>query len=411
MSIIYNGILKGIGFILKLVALFNPKIKLFTTGRKESFNRIKSGLNKDDNVLWMHAASLGEYEQGLPILEAIKNEYPNHKLLLTFFSPSGYEVKKDKTPADVVAYLPLDTRANAKKLLNLIQPKAVLFVKYEVWPNLMDALCKNNIPTLLVSGIFSERQVYFKWYGTFLKNALKKFTYYFVQDENSKKLLASIGISNVTVGGDSRFDRVSQILKNDTHLSFMESFLQERPCVVAGSTWPPDEKLLVNYINQDATNYQYIIAPHTIKPAHISEIEALLKVPTVKYSNLENADLPRAKVLILDTIGILTKVYKYATIAYVGGAFGTGLHNTLEPAVFGIPVLIGPDYKDFIEAKALVTRGGIISVKNQTELNKHLHHLQTHVQDQKRIGQLNASFIKEHQGATEKVMKHLKSLL
>ncbi|TKD66576.1 3-deoxy-D-manno-octulosonic acid transferase [Flavobacterium sp. ASW18X] len=411
MSIVYNGILIVIGFLLKLIALFNPKIKLFVAGRKESFNRIKAGLNKNDDVLWMHAASLGEYEQGLPILEALKKTYPNYKILLTFFSPSGYEVKKDKTPADVVAYLPLDTRANARKILRLIQPKAVLFVKYEVWPSLMTALKKSDIPTLLVSGIFSERQVYFKWYGGFLKNALKKFDYYYVQDENSKNLLASIGITNVTVGGDSRFDRVTQILESDTTLSFMDAFLQDHPCIVAGSTWPPDEELLTTFINKDISDYKYVLAPHTLKPAHISKIEAQLKVPTVRYSNLKNTDVSKAKVIILDTIGLLTKVYSYATIAYVGGAFGTGLHNTLEPAVFGIPVLIGPDYIDFIEAKALVKKGGILSINNQGELNDKLSQLQTQKQEQKRLGKLNASYIQNQKGATEKVMNHLKGLL
>ena len=307
----------------------------------------------------MHAASLGEFEQGLPIIEKLKMEYPSHKILVTFFSPSGYEVKKNTPSADIVCYLPLDTVKNARRFITMVDPKLVIFVKYEIWPNFLKELKQANIPTLLVSAIFKKEQIYFRPFGGFMRKALRTFEHIFVQDERSKKLMYSIEIKNVTVSGDTRFDRVTQILERDNKNEIIQSFKQNNFCLVAGSTWPEDEAILVPSINKSNRPVKWIIAPHTIKVDHIEKLKNSITKKVALYSESIRATEPDNEVIIIDNIGLLTQIYSYADVAYVGGGFATGLHNTLEPAVFGIPVVIGPNYHGFNEAEDLVAKKGI----------------------------------------------------
>ena len=396
---------------LHVLALFQPKIKLFVSGRKETFPLLKEKLSPNAKTIWMHVASLGEFEQGLPILERLRSQHPNHQIVLTFFSPSGYEVKKNTPIADVVAYLPMDTMTNASRFLDVVKPELVIFVKYEIWPNYLHQLKKRGIPTFLVSAIFSKRQVYFKFYGGFMRNSLKTFSHFFVQDENSKILLQSIGFENVTVGGDTRLDRVSEILKRDNRLEFMDRFKNGQFCFVAGSTWPEDEEILINYINSVQEPIKFVIAPHEIKPAHVEKIIGALQKKVVCYSDMEDKNLKDFDVLIIDTIGILTKVYSYADFAYVGGGFATGLHNTMEPAVFGIPIIIGPQYHGFKEAEDLVTKGGILSISDQDGFNELMRKLIENPAKAKEQGIINSAYINANVGAANRILDHISQFL
>ncbi|PRX57639.1 3-deoxy-D-manno-octulosonic acid transferase [Flagellimonas meridianipacifica] len=409
--LIYNLLIPIVWFALNVVSLFNEKIRLFVSGRKQTYSILRDNIREQDKVIWIHAASLGEYEQGLPVLERIKKDYPNFKIVLTFFSPSGYEIKKDSTSADVVAYLPMDSRSNAKRFLDLVSPSLAIFIKYEIWPNQLKELKKRKIPVLLVSALFSERQIFFKSYGGFMRKSLKAFDHFFVQNENSKKLLASIDLDNVSVSGDTRFDRVSEILNRDNQLDFMDTFKKERPCFVAGSTWPEDEKILVEYINSSNEAIKFILAPHTMKAAQLDKLVQSISKPVIKYSELGSRDVSTINVLIIDTIGLLTKIYSYADIAYVGGGFATGLHNTLEPAVFGIPVIIGPEYLGFKEAEELVEKKGIFSIDTLDSFTELMSRFLNETIFLSETGQINASYIKGKQGASKQIMEHIHSIL
>lgn len=400
--------------LLKIVAFFSPKMKLFVDGRKDIFKILQTKIDKNDKTIWFHAASLGEYEQGLPVMEKMKAKFPNHKIVLTFFSPSGYEVRKNNTVADITIYLPLDTKSNAKRFLDLIQPEMVFFIKYEYWPNYLNELKRRNIKTFLISGVFRKEQAFFKWYGGFYRNALKSFNHFFVQNESSKELIQNIGFTNVTVSGDSRFDRVVTILERDNTLDFIESFCKnpshefKMTTIVIGSSWPKDEELLVNYINRTSHRLKFIIAPHNIKPEQIANLKSEIAKKTVLFSEKENKNLSEYDVLIVDTIGILTKIYSYADIAYVGGGFGNpGVHNILEPATFGIPIVIGPNYSHFAEATALVHQEGCISIKDQKEMNQALDLLVQNPDERHEKGHICSTFVQMNKGATDKILKHI----
>lgn len=399
------------GFFLKIAAFFSPKLKLFVEGRKNVFQYLEENVFHKSDLIWIHTASLGEFEQGLPIIERLKNDYKNATILVTFFSPSGYEVKKNSRAGDLVTYLPLDTLKNAKKFISLINPKLVIFVKYEVWPNYLSVLNKKNIPTLLVSAIFNKKQLYFKSYGGFMRKSLTAFNHIFVQDVASKKLLNSIHLNNVSISGDTRFDRVLKIVEQDNQLDFMEKFKQNQLCFVAGSTWPEDEAILTSYINTTSENIKFVFAPHTIKKEAIEKLKASVNKNVVLYSEIDPKDISQFDVLIIDTIGLLTKVYSYADIAYVGGGFATGLHNTLEPAVFGIPVLIGPEYKGFKEAEELVAKKGLISITTLDDFRVQMTQLlnsETYYNGTKNV---NSNYIMAHKGATEVIVNYIKHLI
>lgn len=408
MNQIYNIIVLLASQCLKIFALFSPKLKLFVSGRKSVFSTLESEIQTNDKTIWFHAASLGEYEQGLPVMEAVKQYYPNHKIVLTFFSPSGFEVRKNNSIADVTVYLPLDTLSNAKQFVQLVHPEKVFFIKYEYWPNYLNELKKQEIKTYLISGILREKQAFFKWYGGFYRNALKTFDYFFVQNEGSKTLLKSIGFTNVKVSGDTRFDRVVAILDRDNSLDFIEQFTNTTTTIVIGSSWPKDEKLLINYINNSSDSVKFIIAPHNIKADQLVQLKSSIHKKTILFSEKEHVDVSNFGVFIIDTVGILTKIYSYADIAYVGGGFGNpGVHNILEPATFGIPVVIGPNYSHFSEATALVNLGGCMSIQNQTQLNEAFDLLLQNEDERLEKGHICSTFVQMNKGATQTVMSHI----
>lgn len=408
MFFLYNVLLVLASQLVKLLALFSPKIKLFVNGRKSVFETLSAKINPNDPTIWFHAASLGEYEQGLPVMERIKKEFPEHKIVLTFFSPSGYEVRKNNPFADVTVYLPLDTKSNAEQFLKLVHPDLVFFIKYEYWPNYLNELKKANVKTYLISGIFREKQAFFKWYGGFYRNALKTFDYFFVQNESSKKLLQSLGYQNVKISGDTRFDRVVSILYRENTLDFIQQFKNNTTTIVIGSSWPKDESLLVHFINQADTNVKFIIAPHNIKEEQISNLKTQITKSTVLFSEKEGKNLAEFQVFIIDTIGILTKIYSYADIAYVGGGFGNpGVHNILEPATFGIPIVVGPNYSHFAEAMALVNMEGCISISNQSELNDAFQNLISNEDIRHEKGHICETFVQMNIGATDVILRHI----
>jgi len=372
---------------------------------------LKKNISEGDSIIWVHTASLGEFEQGLPIIEQLKKNYPEYRILVTFFSPSGYEVKKNTAAADMVTYLPMDTKKNAIKFLDLVNPKLVIFVKYEIWPNYLRALSQRNIPTLLISALFKENQIYFKSYGGFMRKTLHNFTHIFVQDTKSIELLSKINIKNTAISGDTRFDRVIEILERDNNLAFMENFKNGAKTLVAGSTWPDDEEVLVPYINTGESSLKFVLAPHNIKPEHINKLKSSINKKTILYSELENKDLSAYEVLIIDTIGLLTKIYSYAEISYVGGGFATGLHNTLEPAVYGIPVIIGPSFKGFKEAEDLVNKGGVLVVKSPAEFFTLVNDLLKDEEHLKRTGDINSTYVSENKGASIQIMAYVRTLI
>ncbi|MEO6174110.1 MAG: glycosyltransferase N-terminal domain-containing protein [Flavobacterium circumlabens] len=406
MLFLYNLAVYLAAFFLKIIALFSPKIKLFINGRKDVFTILEERIKPTDKTIWFHAASLGEYEQGLPVIEKIKEKYPLHKIIVTFFSPSGYEVRKNNTVADVTLYLPLDTKSNAKRFLKLAHPELAFFIKYEFWLNYLGELKKNETPTFLISGIFRENQMFFKWYGGFYRKALKTFTYFFVQNESSKQKIEAIGFHNVIVSGDTRFDRVNAILERDNTLDFIENFKNNQTTIVIGSSWPKDEAVLAEYINHAPENVKFIIAPHNIKADQIASLKSQITKSSILFSEKGNADLSDYNVFIIDTVGLLTKIYSYGTIAYVGGGFGNpGIHNILEPATFGIPIIIGPNYSHFAEATELVKLRGCIVINNKEELKQNLDRLLSDEKFFKEKSQICKSFIQDNTGATDSIMK------
>ena len=397
--------------LVKVAAIFSPKIRLFVDGRKTVFSILKSKISPVDKTIWFHAASLGEFEQGLPVMEKIKTKFPNHKIVLTFFSPSGYEVRKNNTIADVTVYLPLDTKFNAKRFLNLVHPDLVFFIKYEYWPNYLNELKRLHIKTYLISGVFRKNQAFFKWYGSFYRSALYAFDYFFVQNESSKKLLQKLGFNNVKISGDTRFDRVIAILDRNNSLDFIKQFKNNTVTIVIGSSWPKDENLLVNYINKTNDDVKFIIAPHNIKAEQILELKNSISRKRVLFSEIEadrNLHLQEYDVLIIDTIGLLNKIYSYADIAYVGGGFGNpGVHNILEPATFGIPIIIGPNYSNFAEAVALVHQEGCVSISNQNELNDAFSNLIMNEDIRHEKGHICSTFVQMNKGATAVIMNQI----
>ena len=410
MSFLYNILIIVSGFFLRVISLFNKKIKLFVDGRKETFKKLENSISKNDKVIWIHCASLGEFEQGRPIIEKLKEKYKNHKVVLTFFSPSGFEVRKNYKEVDVVCYLPIDTKSNTRKFIELVHPEMAIFVKYEFWPNILKELKNKNIQTILVSGIFRENQIFFKPFGVWMRKSLQTFSHFFVQDENSEKLLASIRIHNVTISGDTRFDRVHEITQQDNSLDFIEEFKHNQLTFVAGSTWKEDEEFIIDYINNSASEkYKFIIAPHNINQKETKELQSNINTKTVLFSEKENQNLKEAQVFIIDTIGILTKIYSYADIAYVGGGFETGLHNILEPATFGIPIIIGPKYDKFKEAVDLVNEGGCFVVYTKEEFNSQLKELFNDTDDRMKKGKITKKFISQNIGATNIILNYIKS--
>jgi 3-deoxy-D-manno-octulosonic-acid transferase len=406
LQVIYNIGIHITQLVLKFISIFNHKIRLGVQGRKDTFSILESKISTSDKTLWFHCASLGEYEQGLPVFKELRKIYPSHKIVLTFFSPSGYEIRKNTDIADVVVYLPLDTKANAKRFLDMVRPELSIFVKYDIWPNILNELKNRQLKAILISALFRENQIYFKFYGGFMKNALYAFQHIFTQDGTSKSLLKKIDYNQVTVSGDTRFDRVFNQLEQNNHLDFVELFIDNKLCIVAGSTWSEDEAFLIDYINSLETDtLKFIIAPHNIKTAQIQKLKQSINKQTVLFSEKNLSTISTYQVLILDTIGLLSKVYSYANVAYVGGAVGkTGLHNTLEPAIFGVPIIIGEHYNRFPEAKTMIKNKGMFSVKNFKELKQKLDSLIHSSESREISGEANLNYIKNNRGAVIQIM-------
>ena len=390
--------------ILPLLKPISAKMRLFVEGRKQAKHFIEKWEKRNDHWLWFLCASLGEFEQALPLIKKFKED-PNNKIVLTFFSPSGYEQKKNHKLLDKVLYLPVDTPANSIKLINTIVPKAAFFIKYEFWENYFSALYDKGIPIYMISSAFRKNQIYFKWYGGFFKNTLNKVSHFFVQNTESEKVLNINGFKNVTVSGDTRFDRVSEQLIMNNELQFVEDFKQNRTCVVLGSTWPDGEAIFIEAINKSPDNVCYIIAPHEIKEEKIVDLKDKLKVATSVFSKEVSID---SKVLIIDAIGYLTKIYSYADIAYVGGAIGTtGLHNILEAAVFGVPIITGSNTDKFAEAQDLEKFGGLVKVSTKEGFMLQLNEITTNQTLREKMGKASKQFVQVNTGATQKVIDNL----
>ena len=367
--------------------------------------QLKEKCQGKQNIIWIHSASLGEFEQGKPLMERLRKDHPECSILLTFFSPSGYEIRKNEPLADVVTYLPADTLHNVRRFLDIVQPKAAIFIKYEYWFNYMDALYKRHIPFYYISAIYRPTQHFFKWYGGWFVRQLKKCTHFFVQNTISQQLLNSIGIHHVTIAGDTRFDRVYAIAQQDFTLDFALRFKGDSQLIVAGSTWEPDEQLLRQVFDAVHDRYKLILAPHMIDNEHIKIIKNIFSdYKVICYSEMEGQPLEDFEVLIIDTIGLLSKIYKYSDISYIGGAFGKGLHNILEAGVFGVPLFFGPKYSKFNEAVELVSRGGAFSVLTADEMTTRIQQFSAQPEQYRAVCDICRQFVEENLGAVDKIM-------
>ena len=405
----YIIFIKVYPLIAALLSPFNNKAKLWLKGRRKIFENIDAAItDKTTKKIWMHCASLGEFEQGRPLLEKFKELYPGYKLVLTFFSPSGYEVQKNSTIADYIFYLPIDSSRNAKKFLDLVQPSLIVFVKYEYWYYYLKESNNRKIPLLLVSGIFLPEFSFFKWYGNMRREMLRFFTHFFVQTGNSKQLLETVDIKNVSVSGDTRFDRVLEIVTETKSFPELERFINNTKTIVAGSTWTDDDEVLDHFANAHP-ELKFIIAPHDIEKERLKECIKLYKHSILYSDYINNPSAAREKIntLIIDNIGTLKFLYRYATICYVGGGFGNGIHNVLEAAVYYKPVVFGPAYEKFSEAIELIDKGGAFDVEDAIELEEQLNELLSDEKFCSEASNIAGDYVKNHSGATDAIMKYI----
>ena len=400
---LYNIGIQLFGLIVRIFSLFNKKASLFIEGRHNIFDKIQTSLDSGKKYIWFHFASLGEFEQGRPVLERIKQQYPTKNIVVTFFSPSGYEVRKNYPLADAVFYLPLDTAKNAEKLISAINPELVIFTKYEFWYHYFKRLDALKIPLFIISAIFRPNQVFFKWYGGLHRTILSFVDFFFVQNEESKNLLTSLGFQNTSVSGDTRFDRVAENALAPNKIDLIEKFCNASPVMIAGSTWLEDEQLLKFLLANPG--WKFIIAPHEIDDKHIAEVQQMIPLAT-KYSTLGDQG-QNSQVLIIDNIGLLSSIYQYGSIAYIGGGFGAGIHNTLEAAAFGLPVIFGPRYDKFQEAKDLIDLRAAISIKDQHELSEAFR---TFSEDHT-AGIIAKDYVSAKKGSTDQIVQYLSRYL
>ncbi len=408
----YNISIHLLNTLLALAAIFDPRARKLYRGRKGWYSKLKKAVEMNgEGMIWFHCASLGEFEQGRPVIEKLKELRPASRILLTFYSPSGYEIRKNYEPADAVIYLPSDTRSNARRFITTARPSLAIFVKYEFWYNFIESCRSRNIPLLSISSIFRTDQVFFKPWGEFFRNMLKDFSAFFVQDEASGELLKTIGISNVTVSGDTRFDRVNDICSHPKEIELASQFSNGSDIMVMGSTWPSDMKLLSEFINESDPSLKFMIAPHNIHESKLLELERSLTVSTVRFSASDLSGDPR--VLIIDNVGMLYSLYRYARIAYVGGAFKGGLHNILEPAAYSIPVIFGnhPSNKKFRETDGLASAGGGFAVSNLEELKTLVLRLMKEKEAYEKAAMSAGNYIRMNTGATGKIVDHILSLI
>ena len=400
--------------IVRLVAAFgHRKARAMVRGQHDTWRILREKINPNERYVWFHAASLGEFEQGLPLIERLRREHPARKILLTFFSPSGYEVRKDYKGADVVCYLPFDSPTAARRFVKLARPEMAFFIKYEFWRNYIDVLFKKSIPIYSVSSIFRPGQIFFRWYGRKYARCLRRITHFFVQNERSVELLRSIGVTdNVTIVGDTRFDRVIDIRNIAKSLPIVEQFSQAQDgapqpfVLVAGSSWQPDEDILLDYVNRHP-EIRLVIAPHVVNEAHIQEIEQKLTTPALRYSKATLENVQNYRVLIIDGYGLLSSIYRYATVAYVGGGFGVGIHNVPEAAVYGIPVIIGPNHQRFAEAVALIENGGCKSIENAEDFTAIMDDFLENPSHIAAAGTAAGHYINQNAGATPVIYQHV----
>jgi 3-deoxy-D-manno-octulosonic-acid transferase len=397
-------------YIFKLLLLasspFNIRARKWIKGRKKLFKQIRQQLNENEKRIWIHSASLGEFEQGRPIIEELKKYWPNLKIVLTFFSPSGYEIQKNYEHADYVFYLPLDTPGNAKRFIDLIKPEFVIFIKYEFWRNFLNTLKKRQIPTYLISAIFRKDQVFFRPYGKWYRKVLSNFSWLFVQNNDSLKLLQQIGYNNASISGDTRFDRVLQIASAAKSIPVAESFSNGHFTIIIGSSWRLDEEILFEFINSKRDNIKFILAPHEIHEPNIQRISNSLKIDYMRFSNATDSQ-KEADVLIIDNIGMLSSIYRYGKIAYIGGGFGSGIHNILEAATFGLPVIFGPNYKKYQEAVDLIRLGGAFEVNNSNDIKEILNKLVSEKSFFEKAGAICCKYVQDNCGACKIIMDFL----
>lgn len=418
---IYNIVIYFVLWGIAIASLFNEKVRKMWRGEREAFKILKQKVDPNAKYIWFHAASLGEFEQGRPLMERIRKDYPQYKILLTFYSPSGYEVRKNYEGADIICYMPVDTRLNAIRFLRLVRPVMAFFIKYEFWSNFLHILKHRNIPTYSVSSIFREDQVFFKWYGRNYAGVLKCFTRFFVQNEESKQLLKGIGITAVDVVGDTRFDRVLQIKEAAKHLPICEAFRtgvassqsadvphHDFKVFVAGSSWPPDENIFIPFFNEHK-DWRLLIAPHVIAEEHLKLILSLIKgKKVVRYTQTTPEEAAEADVLIIDCFGLLSSMYNYGDVAYIGGGFGVGIHNTLEAAVWNMPVIFGPNNKKFQEAQGLLKSGGGFEINTYEDFSGLMSSLMNDETFLKQAGDKAGTFVAHLAGATDKVLASVK---
>jgi len=410
--ILYNLFIWIAQLVYRLAAVFHTKAQLFVSGRSGLFNKLELALKENKNPLvWIHCASLGEFEQGRPIIESLKNQNPSIKILLTFFSPSGYEVRKNYQQADYIFYLPWDTAQNAKRFIDITKPRLAIFIKYEFWFNYTRQLSLNNIPVISASSIFRPDQVFFKWYGSSFRKILKKFNHFFVQTPQSIELLRNIGITDVTLAGDTRFDRVYEVTQQAGEVEIARRFKGEEKTFVVGSLWPEDLEVLAPFINEHVHSLKFILAPHEISERFITQIEQSLSVKSIRYSRADDK-MENYSVLIIDNIGMLSKLYRYGEFAWVGGAYGKGLHNILEAACYGIPIFFGnKNYHKFQEANDLIMRGGAFAISDYLDLKKNFELLINRPESFLLACEVTQSYVKENLGATTKIISWCKPIL
>lgn len=412
MFLLYNISIYFYTTLIRFASLFNGKARKWIKGRKNILQRIRKDLEKEPGknwhkLVWFHCASLGEFEQGRPVMEKFRKMYPEHRILLTFFSSSGFEVRKNYSGADHIYYLPADTRRNAKEFIDLVQPQMVIFIKYEYWFNYLNELTIRKTPVYFASAIFRPDQYFFQWYGEWFREQLRKITGFFVQDKESEDLLISIGIKSVSVTGDTRFDRVYDIARQDKPFPLISSFCKDAKVLVAGSTWKEDDEILFPFITNDKTDLKFILVPHETHDAWIDSLIKGLNKPILKYSQATGVNVQKAKILIIDSIGILAYLYKFATVAYVGGGFGAGIHNILEAAAYGIPVIFGPRCEKFREAGDLIRSGGAFSVKDAREFLATVNKLMTDHEYYTHSAEECRQYVQKNQGATDKIIRHI----
>ncbi|WP_421920905.1 3-deoxy-D-manno-octulosonic acid transferase [Marinifilum sp.] len=409
MVLFYNLSIRMYVLLVRIAAFFNPKAKQWVDGRQNWRTRLKEAVEGEKNIVWFHSASLGEFEQGRPVIESFKKQHPDCKILLTFFSPSGYEVRKNYDGADFIFYLPADFAGNAKLFMDIVQPQMAFFIKYEFWHHYLKELKRRNVPTYLFSAIFRPNQLFFKSYGAFYKKMLSAFTHLFVQNQESVDLLKGIGFTNVTLNGDTRFDRVYTIATGSKSLPKLESFARGREVLIAGSTWPKDEENIIRYLNTSKNSYKYIIAAHEVDEDHINRITFKIEKLWVRYTKATKEEIAAAEVLVIDCIGVLSSLYRYGSVSYIGGGFGRGIHNTLEAATFGLPVIFGPNYHKFQEATDLLEIGAAKSYQSYEDLKSLLD---LYCQDSKEklsAGEKSKNYVDKMRGASNKILSKINS--